>query len=70
MFAPENELVPENGLKMISQTERGAFNHLTANVPPKMGLFKLLKEKYPTPHIFMFSSSESNWEESVLTCDV
>ena len=45
MFAPENELVPENGLKMISQTERGAFNHLTANVPPKMGLFKLLKEK-------------------------
>lgn len=45
MFAPENELVPENGLKMISQTERGAFNHLTVNVPPKMGLFKLLKEK-------------------------
>ena len=45
MFAPENELVPENGLKMISQTESGAFNHLTANVPPKMGLFKLLKEK-------------------------
>ena len=45
MFAPENELVPENGLKMISQTERGAFNHLTTNVPPKMGLFKLLKEK-------------------------
>lgn len=45
MFAPENELVPENGLKMISQTERGAFNHLTMNVPPKMGLFKLLKEK-------------------------
>ena len=24
----------------------------------------------PTPHIFMFSSSESNWEESALTCDV
>ena len=45
MFAPENELVPENGLKMISQTEGGAFNHHTQNVPPKMGLFKLLKEK-------------------------
>ena len=38
MFAPENELVPENGLKMISQTERGAFKPPHNECAPENGL--------------------------------